>query len=208
VEVGRHLFEARQRRGLTVDDISKSTKIPVSLLRAIERDDAARLPQGFFTRAFVRAYANEVGVNADDLLDTGEVGEVEHVTVEAPVTNIPIHEPSSSRSLLFVVALAVACAVFYRIGAQSTASVPVFPVQSAVDRAQPAAFAPPACAPAVPAVLPDRSVRRSTVAAAPEKPPAPQAHIETSVQAVESAPPLSETVLPDPAPSPVPVEQF
>jgi cytoskeletal protein RodZ len=44
VEVGPQLVEARQRRGLTLNDISKSTKIPLSLLRAIECDDAARLP--------------------------------------------------------------------------------------------------------------------------------------------------------------------
>jgi cytoskeletal protein RodZ len=111
VEVGKQLFEARQRHGLTLETISQSTKIPVSLLRAIECDDASRLPQGFFTRAFVRAYANEVGLNADELLDHGELGEVEEVAVAPPAAEGPIQETSSSRSFFGALALAAMCAM-------------------------------------------------------------------------------------------------
>src|SRR5688572_16260182 len=96
MEVGHQLSTARQRRGLTLDDISRTTKIPVSLLEAIERDDVARLPQVFFLRAFVRAYAHEVGVNADELLDNARLGGVEEVA-DAPNVSVPIDEPSSSK---------------------------------------------------------------------------------------------------------------
>ena len=68
MRVGQQLSEARERQNLTLADISRTTKIPVHLLDAIERNDIDHLPQEFFTRAFVRAYAKEVGVDADALL--------------------------------------------------------------------------------------------------------------------------------------------
>src|SRR5688572_27669894 len=149
MEVGHQLSTARQRRGLTLDDISRTTKIPVPLLEAIERDDVARLPQGFFTRAFVRAYAHEVGVNANDLLDRAQLGEVEQVA-DAPVAHVPIEEPSSSKSLFVGLALGVACTMFYSSyvsPAQPPASSPAA-VTSVTARVEPAAFAPPPCVPA------------------------------------------------------------
>jgi cytoskeletal protein RodZ len=223
MEIGQRLFEARQRRGLTLDAISRTTKIPVSLLQAIERDDAARLPQGFFTRAFVRAYANEVGVNADALLDIAGLGEIEEVPVEAPLTNVPINEPSSSKSVFFAFALGAVCTMFYS-GFASPAPAPVSPpvaVASVTERAEPAAFSPPPCAPAMPAGTPIQSVRRSASAAPPETiespvQPIPVTHVmsgnqvETSAAVVDSSPAVSDAILPtpDPAPSPAAAEQF
>jgi cytoskeleton protein RodZ len=42
-----------------------STKLSVSALEALERNDVAKLPDGLFTRAFVRSYATEVGLDPD-----------------------------------------------------------------------------------------------------------------------------------------------
>jgi len=209
VEVGKQLFEARQTRGLTLESISHSTKIPVSLLRAIECDDASRLPQGFFTRAFVRAYANEVGLNADELLDSGELGEVEEVAVAPPTEQVPIQESSSSRSFFVVLALAAVCAIYYSgFGSHATpAEVPAVTVTAPIQRLQPVAVAPP-CTPVEPAVTPVRSIRR-TLAVAPSTTTDSPTQIET-VSAGEPSTPISDAVLPEtnPTPPPVPVDQF
>jgi cytoskeletal protein RodZ len=66
-EVGSWLHHARVRRGMTLQDIARSTKIPVRLLGAIEVNDFARLPGGVFRRAYVRAFAAEVGLDPDEL---------------------------------------------------------------------------------------------------------------------------------------------
>ena len=64
----RSLREARERRGLSLEEIATTTKISVSALDALERYDASSLPGGIFTRAFVRSYATEVGVDPEAAL--------------------------------------------------------------------------------------------------------------------------------------------
>ncbi len=53
---------------MTLQEISASTKIPVSKLQAIERDDIENLPGGIFTRGFVRSYAEAVGLDPQETL--------------------------------------------------------------------------------------------------------------------------------------------
>ncbi len=61
-EFGARLRRAREARGLSVKEIATATKISVLVLEALERSDVSRLPGGLFSRAFVRAYAREVGL--------------------------------------------------------------------------------------------------------------------------------------------------
>lgn len=65
-EFGTQLKEAREGKGLSLQQVAASTKISVSVLEALERGDFPRLPGGIFSRAFVRAYAVEVGLDPDD----------------------------------------------------------------------------------------------------------------------------------------------
>jgi cytoskeleton protein RodZ len=64
-DFGSRLREARERRGITLRHISNATKISVSVLDALERNDISRLPGGIFGRAFVRSYAVEVGLDPE-----------------------------------------------------------------------------------------------------------------------------------------------
>ena len=63
--VGARLREAREKRGVSLRQIASSTRISVMSLEALERSDLSRLPGGIFTRAFIRAYAQEVGLDPD-----------------------------------------------------------------------------------------------------------------------------------------------
>src|SRR4051812_36325662 len=63
--VGARLREAREKRGVSLRQIANSTRISVMSLEALERSDMTRLPGGIFTRAFIRAYAAEVGLDPD-----------------------------------------------------------------------------------------------------------------------------------------------
>src|SRR5512146_2068377 len=65
-DFGGHLRQAREQRGVTLRQIADRTKISVPALEALERNDISRLPGGIFTRAFVRAYAREVGIDPED----------------------------------------------------------------------------------------------------------------------------------------------
>ena len=66
-DIGSRLRQAREQRGLTIRDIANTTKISTAALNAIEHNDFARLPGGVFRRAYVRAFAAEVGLDADEL---------------------------------------------------------------------------------------------------------------------------------------------
>ncbi len=67
-DLGRRLRQARERRGVTLRQIANATKIPVTALEALERNDISKLPAGIFGRAFVRAYAAEVGLDPEQAL--------------------------------------------------------------------------------------------------------------------------------------------
>ena len=65
-DFGGKLRQARERRGISLRQIAASTKISVAALEALERNDFSRLPGGIFSRAFVRSYAAEVGLDPDE----------------------------------------------------------------------------------------------------------------------------------------------
>jgi cytoskeletal protein RodZ len=65
-DFGGKLRQARERRGVSLREIAASTKIAVAALEALERNDISKLPGGIFTRAFVRSYASEVGLDPEE----------------------------------------------------------------------------------------------------------------------------------------------
>lgn len=56
------LKTARERRGVTIDQIAHSTKVSASLLAALERGDLSRWPTGIFRRSFFRDYVAAIGL--------------------------------------------------------------------------------------------------------------------------------------------------
>jgi cytoskeleton protein RodZ len=65
-DFGGKLRLARERRGISVREIAARTKISIAALEALERNDVSKLPGGIFSRAFVRSYAHEVGLDPDE----------------------------------------------------------------------------------------------------------------------------------------------
>lgn len=65
---GRRLRAERERRRITLESIAANTKIAVSLLRDLERDDLSHWPGGIFRRSFLRGYAQAIGLDPDETL--------------------------------------------------------------------------------------------------------------------------------------------
>ena len=65
MDIGARLRQARETRGLTIDALSKSTRVQPRILSAIERNDSVSIPPRPYGRGFVRAYASEVGLDPD-----------------------------------------------------------------------------------------------------------------------------------------------
>ena len=80
------LRNAREARGLSLDDLTRTTKIGRSTLVAIESSDVLRLPAAIYTRGFVKAYAEEVGLpaeaTAEEYLRRIEPMTTEHLLVD------------------------------------------------------------------------------------------------------------------------------
>lgn len=59
----------RERSGIPLAEIVAATRIKRELLEAFERNDLSAWPRGVYARAWVRAYASVVGLDAIDTVD-------------------------------------------------------------------------------------------------------------------------------------------
>jgi cytoskeletal protein RodZ len=62
---GAGLRQRREEQQIALSTIAEQTKIKLSLLEGLERDDISRWPAGIFRRAFVRDYARAIGLQPD-----------------------------------------------------------------------------------------------------------------------------------------------
>lgn len=68
-ELGTRLREARVEKGYTLNTLQQMTKIQKKYLQAIEDGQYEEVPGNFYVRAFVKQYADMVGLNGEDLLE-------------------------------------------------------------------------------------------------------------------------------------------
>jgi cytoskeleton protein RodZ len=162
---GNKLREARERRGISLREIANTTKISVSALEALERNDISRLPGGIFSRAFVRSYAIEVGLDPEET--------IREFLAQCPHDSVTAGHPSSERLVdrdtlesdrrmastflrLLVISIPIAAVVLYfgMVGRYTQPDPPPEPV-AAVTAAPTAAMAAatPAAAPASPSQM-------------------------------------------------------
>src|SRR5215471_21039610 len=159
-DFGRKLRDARERRGLSLRQISNATKISMLTLEALERNDIARLPGGIFGRGVVRSYALEVGLDPESAIEEF-MGQFPHDSVTAghpTTTQIEDHEKVESdrrmaTAFLRLVLISVPVAAFVLYFATHgrgpvappalPAAGPAAPVQT-VEPVAPAASTPPA----------------------------------------------------------------
>jgi cytoskeletal protein RodZ len=89
IDFGSKLRAARERRGVSLRDIANATKISVAALEALERNDISKLPGGIFSRAFVRSYAVEVGLDPETTI---------HEFIDAfPHDSVTVGHPTSDQ---------------------------------------------------------------------------------------------------------------
>lgn len=67
--VGSELRQARERAGLSAEQLSERTKIQLFKVEALENGNFERLPQGIYLDGIVRAYAHELGIAHEPLVE-------------------------------------------------------------------------------------------------------------------------------------------
>src|ERR1051326_6070912 len=63
------LCTIRQNRGISLEQISQSTKISVRLLEAIESCEFDKLPGGIYNTSYIRQYARAIDYDESQILD-------------------------------------------------------------------------------------------------------------------------------------------
>src|SRR5712692_5411474 len=97
MDVGAALRDARERRSLSLDQLSRATKIRVANLRAIENNEVDKLPGGIFTRGLLRAYAREVGLDLEDTVQR-YLAQFEHCADIVDVARQAMHAPRAEKA--------------------------------------------------------------------------------------------------------------
>jgi len=69
VTVGQRLKEAREAKGLTVEDIAAQTRIPTRHLTSLETSDWDKLPAATYSIGFAKNYAGAIGLDRDEIGD-------------------------------------------------------------------------------------------------------------------------------------------
>ena len=65
---GGQLRKLREQRRVTLEVIEKRTKVSIALLRSLEEGGCEGWPGGIYSRGYVRAYAEAIGVDPDHVL--------------------------------------------------------------------------------------------------------------------------------------------
>ncbi len=190
--LGSYLRDLRARRGVSLDEIARLTRVPLVCLQALEADDYAALPDPVFTKGFIRAYCQVLDEAPDEALTRylsrpGGPG--------VPVAGAPVQAPMRRGrgrgavlvSLILVVVLGAALLALTIVlepgrepGGQRRIAV--------------APSAPPAG---------DTSADRSTAATgSPSSPPTPEAGTTSGGEVTPAAPgpPASASTRPAPTP--------
>jgi cytoskeleton protein RodZ len=85
---GDKFRQAREKKELSLDQVSNVTKISSRMLKAIEEEHFDQLPGGVFNKGFIRAYAKHLGLN-----DEGAVNDYLTCLREAQVDAREVWEP-------------------------------------------------------------------------------------------------------------------
>jgi cytoskeletal protein RodZ len=68
-ELGNRLKEAREEKGMSLDDLQAATKIQKRYLTALEEGNYDIIPGKFYVRAFIKQYAEAVGLDSEHLFE-------------------------------------------------------------------------------------------------------------------------------------------
>jgi cytoskeleton protein RodZ len=198
---GALLKRERERRKITLDDVSTATKIAPRFLVALEGDEFDQLPGGIFNKGFVRSYARHLGLDENKTI-ADFVAASAPVVPEAPQEDTPVlasladHVPQSRIKAksgndglpwgMFALALLVFAFGFSLWGFHSREKSP---------RRMTAVLPPATPSPSAPPLAIEPEIAKSSApetASAPSQPPAPESSADSSATAVpETTPPVT-----------------
>ncbi|UCF06712.1 MAG: DUF4115 domain-containing protein [bacterium] len=139
--VGEVLLAARERSGLTLDEVSQETKVPKSMLEYLETDNFDAIPAKVYVKGFLRSYGSFLGLDIDYILNKYEVQTGQTHTskgdlweIETEVVEEELLSPSIlKRYVLPVALLAIIVLVIWKFAGRKESEVTPTPPRPAVS---------------------------------------------------------------------------
>lgn len=124
MSIGEKLKKAREKMGLSFNEIQDAIKIRSKYLEALENDDFDVIPGEAYVRAFIKSYGNHLGLNGDELLEEYRIlkEEEEKILLEEDEeeNNKGGHELFQNKTLISiiiaVIILLILAILIYNIG--------------------------------------------------------------------------------------------
>lgn len=163
VSPGAMLLQARERAGITQEQVARELHITVTKVKSIESDDYLRLNTDTFIRGYLRAYANFLKVDSAPIIAAYQ----QHAAAQGLVTEpqYPISKEAPTRKLwVFVSLLILLLAGLWLISVwffDNQVERPVVIPPAVV----PSAVVPQPATPVQPVITPAESVEEQTSAA-------------------------------------------
>lgn len=117
---GSLLRQAREEKGLTIDEMSAISNLTKQVIRGIESDDYSELAGLSFVRGYLKLYAKKLGVNEADIVEPFDRWKSEQSgepIQTISTTGVGVHEPSSGPGKGTMTAAAVVVMVLIAAGA-------------------------------------------------------------------------------------------
>jgi cytoskeleton protein RodZ len=120
-EIGSSLREARERRNLSYGQVEAETAIRTRYIRALEDEDFHILPGPTYTKGFLRAYAEYLGLDGQPFVDEFNSrhhdprGAAEHTPIASQPRSRPPRKRHRRESNLVMIALAAIVAVSFLV---------------------------------------------------------------------------------------------
>jgi cytoskeleton protein RodZ len=113
---GERLKREREMREVSMDELTKATRISTRFVQALENEDWAKLPGGIFGHGFVRTIARYLGLNEESLLGEYDLARAEHLAAHPPKIEERIPSPPKWLPALAVLLLLLLLAGLFYAG--------------------------------------------------------------------------------------------
>jgi cytoskeletal protein RodZ len=109
--VGTYLRRHREAKRMSVEEVSRSTRVPAPSVERIEADRFDELPGEVFVRGFLKSYARSVGLQPEDVLARYTASRRVAWVTPLPISS-PIARPARGRRFGVAIAFVLLLILF------------------------------------------------------------------------------------------------